>query len=384
MVFTKPFEQIDLNDIVALQTGKIHESDILDYKKGMIDDDGLVKHISAFANTQGGLIIFGIEETGPGGYPKDICGIDGPVNHERIEQIVLSNVTPRLVVRIRSISNTPRGNSLLLLEIPDSHLKPHMNLRSKKFYRRYNFEATEMTETEVSEAYKRRFGDIQGVSAYVERVFRKHGFMNDFAHFVIQPTVINPQLIDTSRPEEFKWLVDPTTIDPKPILQRTHFTFLPGPPEPSRDGVLCESQGILGENEDVGLPYLELHRNGAVEYATAHFATPAVVPWLTIAVRLMHLLQFASIVYSRYNYFGDVRIAMEIRTSRSDVALGGTNRRMPISDWIRVEREFPSTMLSSGFSPIVAGMMHQLFNRFGLWRCELFDNDGQYDEKALQ
>jgi hypothetical protein len=41
LVFTKPFDQIGLDDIIALQSGKVHESDVLDYKKGMIDDDYL-------------------------------------------------------------------------------------------------------------------------------------------------------------------------------------------------------------------------------------------------------------------------------------------------------------------------------------------------------
>jgi len=380
LFFSKPFDQLALEDINALQAGRIHESDILDYKKGMIDDDGLLKHVSAFANTRGGIIIFGVEETGPGGYPKDICGIE-QLNHERLEQIILSNIAPRLTIRIKIIPNTPRNNNLLLMEIPDSHLKPHMNLRSKKFYRRYNFEAVEMSETEVSEAYKTRFEGYRDVSAYVERVIVKYPGLNDIARVIIQPTVIT-ELIDTSRPDEFKWL-DPSNFDPEPVLMRNHFTFLPNYPEPSADGVLCQTQGLLRAIDSVEPPYIELHRNGCIEYGSPIFNIPNEIPWVTVAIKMMHLFQFASIVYSRYNYFGDVRIVLQVRSSSNGVTLGGVKESRRYSGRIRQEREVPSTILGTHFSQITAGMMHQMFNRFGLWRCLLFDNDGQYIPNQL-
>jgi predicted HTH transcriptional regulator len=55
----------------------------------MLDDDSLVKHVTAFANSNGGYMIFGVEGTGKGGFPKAILGIDseevkrvlGPAKH---------------------------------------------------------------------------------------------------------------------------------------------------------------------------------------------------------------------------------------------------------------------------------------------------------------
>jgi predicted HTH transcriptional regulator len=97
MVFMKRIADISIDDIKALKHNSIPESDVLDYKTDLVDDDQLVKHVSAFANSQGGLILFGIEETGRGGVPKDIPGVDtSRINKERIEQILLSNVSPRV------------------------------------------------------------------------------------------------------------------------------------------------------------------------------------------------------------------------------------------------------------------------------------------------
>jgi SH3-like domain-containing protein len=48
------------------------------------------------------------------------------------------------------------------------------------------------------------------------------------------------------------------------------------------------------------------------------------------------------------------------------------------SSSIVVQREFPSTMLESDYSFIASGIMHEIFNHFGYWRCRLFDEEGNY------
>jgi predicted HTH transcriptional regulator len=75
-LFKKPLSEVEFPDIHKLKDAKIEESEILDYKEQMISDDKLVKHVTAFSNTSGGDLIFGIKESGSGGYPVDILGIE--------------------------------------------------------------------------------------------------------------------------------------------------------------------------------------------------------------------------------------------------------------------------------------------------------------------
>ena len=90
----------------------------------MIDDQKLVKHVCAFANTRGGHIIFGIKESGKGGCPVEVEGLDmSELNKERLEQIILSNVVPRLDVKIKLLPKPNTEKSILLIQIPDSHQK---------------------------------------------------------------------------------------------------------------------------------------------------------------------------------------------------------------------------------------------------------------------
>ena len=147
---------------------KIPESQILDYKEQLLEDKKLLKHVSAFSNTQDGCLIFGVKETGKGGYPEEILGIDrNQINKERIEQIILGNIQPRVNVKILLVEHKDPTKALVVIQIPNSYLKPHMNGRNNKFYKRYNFEAQPMNEIEVTEAYKRRFSGIQEVEKYV-------------------------------------------------------------------------------------------------------------------------------------------------------------------------------------------------------------------------
>jgi len=389
LVFVKPLSEIKLDDITTLQQNKIHESDILDYKSGMIDDDSLIKHVTAFANTRGGHIIFGVEGTERGGFPKAIPGIDSKeINRERMEQILLSNVSPRLHVKIVEIPHNVEGKSVLLVQIPDSSLKPHMNLRSKKYYRRYEFEAIEMEEREVSDAYGRRFATHHQVDEYVRAVVSKSDARcKALGQIVVIPCILESRLIDASDSQAFAWL-DPNKMDFEPagFVFAPHHGYIPGFPRPSPKGVICDKDHPQRFSE-----YLELHRNGCVEYGD-DFGNPVAeksdlmyFPYSVFCVKLLHTLQFASTVYSRYNYFGDVRIVASIKPSNNLVipaqfrSLDQTCK----SNSIHVEREFSSTMLESKWSFIASGIMHEIFNHFGFWRCPIFDDRGDYVRSKL-
>ncbi len=101
-----PIKQEDLELLVQQQ---VQESLHLDYKRSealsKAGQKEIPKDVSAFANSDGGVIIYGIEESGhlpvriDGGIPNSAF------TREWIEQTILSNISPRIEgIQIQQIS----------------------------------------------------------------------------------------------------------------------------------------------------------------------------------------------------------------------------------------------------------------------------------------
>lgn len=388
MVFAKNLADVTFQDIEALQQNQISESDILDYKTGLIDDDSLIKHVSAFANTRGGLLIFGVTESGKGGYPTSIPGIAvSEVNKERMEQIILSNITPRLHVRIQAVNHRDNGKIVLLLQMPNSQYKPHYNNKTGKFHKRFEFEAIEMTEQEIAEAYRTRFYTVEQVEDYIRKLTHtKLANAVVLGNIIVIPSTIDRRLIDTSNDNEFAWL-NPNSINPQPAgwAWAPNNDYVPEHPKPFALGICCEyeASGRIRRS-------LRIHRNGCVQYLEDFGFNDGSnkLTYILLALKLMHTLQFAHVVLTRYNYFGDVRIHVYLQ------ATGGSTLAFPASlyfrrghatgeDVIEIDREVSLLMLESDFSKVAASIMNEIFNHYGLWKCRLFDEEGNYKIEEL-
>lgn len=144
-----------LEDIQKLIESKIEESLTLDYKRELDKKNKeIAKDISAFANTSGGVIIYGIEEKGH--VPRSISWIDAENTKERIENIILSNIQPQIRdVIINPISNPENSSqAIFVVDIPESPDAPHM--AAYRYYKRHNFQSTPMDDYEVKDAMFRK------------------------------------------------------------------------------------------------------------------------------------------------------------------------------------------------------------------------------------
>lgn len=147
-------------EIDKLINDKVQESLHLDYKDSRAVDPGksneIAKDISAFANSDGGIIIYGVEEDKKY-FP---IRIDGGIehsafSHERLEQIIHGNVTPRIdSLRIYPIPLSS-DRSIYVVQIPKSHRGPHQ-ATDKKYYKRFNFLSVAMDDYEISDIRSRR------------------------------------------------------------------------------------------------------------------------------------------------------------------------------------------------------------------------------------
>jgi predicted HTH transcriptional regulator len=148
-----------ISEIDQLIADGVQENLHLDYKASNAIDHGktheITKDVSAFANSDGGIIIYGIEE-------KDNLPVkvDGGVDHikfkrEWLEQLVQNHISPRIDdVRIVPIP-VSAGKSVYVIGIPKSYRGPHQ-AKDKKYYKRFNFNSEPMEDYEINDVRTRR------------------------------------------------------------------------------------------------------------------------------------------------------------------------------------------------------------------------------------
>lgn len=139
------FDSITESDLQELVDAQVPEGLRLEYKllhygKTDTDKGELLKDISAFANSHGGHLLLGVEETE--GVATKLVGLDIDADSEilRIEQITRNGIEPPIPgIRIKAILLST-GLKIIFIRIPRSWNPPH-RVKSKgvnRFYLRHS------------------------------------------------------------------------------------------------------------------------------------------------------------------------------------------------------------------------------------------------------
>jgi ATP-dependent DNA helicase RecG len=96
-----------------------NEGKTLEFKRDLSSVGNIIKTITAFANTAGGVILIGVEDV-----TKAVIGIVNPLDEEeRICNIIADSIEPRLVPDIDIINW--KGLTLISIKVYPSALRPH-------------------------------------------------------------------------------------------------------------------------------------------------------------------------------------------------------------------------------------------------------------------
>jgi hypothetical protein len=148
-------------ELVALHTGDVKESLHLEYKDSRAVDKKndktkleMARDVSAFANADGGQIIYGMTEKdhAPDGMDE---GLD-PKQYPEIwfEQVLQQHVTPLLEqIKPRHIPLS-NGNVAVVIDVPPAAGDPHQV--DGRYYRRHNFNRLVMEHYEVKAFFNRQ------------------------------------------------------------------------------------------------------------------------------------------------------------------------------------------------------------------------------------
>ncbi len=154
------------NDLIEMKRNQDQESLNLEFKGsaslGMEDTrkNDISKDVSAFANSEGGDIVYGVTEAGtpPSRFGDIDDGIDASlINPEWLEQVINSRIHPRIEgIRINPVElkETRPGRHAYVVHIPASYDAPHQ-ASDKRYYKRGNFLSIAMEDYEVRDVRNR-------------------------------------------------------------------------------------------------------------------------------------------------------------------------------------------------------------------------------------
>ena len=153
----------NLETLEGLIENKVEENLNLDYKAaGSLErsdnkTNEISKDISAFANSDGGVIIYGIKEDKENKHlPESIDPLNRKIiSKEWLEQIIQSKIRPRIEgIRIFPISiNNDEISVVYVVEIPQSNTAHQAD--DKKYYKRFNFNSIAMYDYEIRDILNR-------------------------------------------------------------------------------------------------------------------------------------------------------------------------------------------------------------------------------------
>jgi hypothetical protein len=175
----KPVSQWTRDDLEKLIKDDIRESLTLEYKsspslgKESKQRNELSKDVSAFANSAGGTIVYGIVEKNQKPDRIDNGSDDSVISREWLEQTINTLIQPRIQGIVIQQIPLGEGQSAYAVNIPQATaLAPHQASDSK-YYRRFNFESVPMADYEIRDTMRRattpelyveyRFTDFEAV-----------------------------------------------------------------------------------------------------------------------------------------------------------------------------------------------------------------------------
>ena len=139
-----------LEDVINLIEARIEEGPTLEYKRELGKNEDIAKEVSAFANTQGGIVIYGVASKDR--VPICVSWIEGENLEERIQNVIATSIQPRLAgVNVVPCPNPDNENqAAFIVDVPRSPAAPHMS--GYRYYKRQGSISVPMNDDEVKNA----------------------------------------------------------------------------------------------------------------------------------------------------------------------------------------------------------------------------------------
>jgi Putative DNA-binding domain len=258
-------DKITEEDLDALISAGVPESPIIEYKRETYDySDGdkreFLADVSSFANTIGGDIVIGVDESN--GLPTSIAPLAGDIDAgiRRLGSISLAGLEPRITnLRIRSVPVA--GGHVIIVRVPRSLIPPHRVIAqgSNRFYARAGAQKYEPNVQQLRHLFTDTPGMLERIrSFHADRLVKitagdtpiRLGQLGKVVlHVVPLPSFADGRMVDIIS-ELHKGAYVPVPLDEVGLPHRNTVNL---------DGYLDYSEAPPGTR----LSYVQFFRNGA-------------------------------------------------------------------------------------------------------------------------
>lgn len=248
--------------LTALVEAGVSENTYLDFKRDLPGRDArgtqdLLADVSAFANSSGGDLLYGIEEDGEG-RAANIVPQGGNMDEEarRVQDVLMNNIEPR-VPGLQVVPITVEGGFVLAIRTPQSWAGPHRVRTNNAFYLRENGRKRTLDVPEIRGLFLRSDEQAQRV-----RNFRTERLGQILAGSAPHRLVHGALLVGHFVPTQAA--LGGVSIDPVPYMRQRRLPVLSSTIPGARinaDGALV----VRNPNAAGTFGYSQLFRNGYFE-----------------------------------------------------------------------------------------------------------------------
>jgi hypothetical protein len=186
-IFAKPLSQVVAADLEELMQEQAVENLRLEFKLEVPDKDEMLKKLSAFANTFGGLMVIGARASSKDGRITELSGVDKISGFkQKVVDWCFKGASPPLDVDVSDPIPTPSGNGkfIYVVKLGESDVAPHfLNGRNGVWVRTNEFsgrfEQKLADEIELRHLFDRRRLILDRREALIRRARKRYQALAD-------------------------------------------------------------------------------------------------------------------------------------------------------------------------------------------------------------
>jgi len=320
-IFIAELTRLDIGDIRSFCNQGFAEGLRLEYKRDFPENLKLAETICAFANTEGGIILIGVEADTDKNKPKDVQGIrlkDGL--EEKVINICLSHISPTIAPEVKvcdfksDLNKSISDRAVVFIRVRSSYNAPHYILDNNWIVIRiHNRNSLADLRTIESLIDRRESFKSTSHSSDVLYDLKKINVENEpFETVVVAPQFQTNPIIYFYNKEESDWLFGIANEvmrlnEQRPDKWRLDFVGL----NPQREITRYCGIGRMGK--------ISLQTSSTVD-------KNRFFPYASIQL-IIKALEVAKKIYSHFGFYGDLVVGITI-VNTQNLLLALTNRRL--------------------------------------------------------